>query len=138
MYKFTDFKILPRKTQMISVCMLLVSNGKKMNRLLEVLTGEGKSWIIAMFAAALGMQGKKVDIITSSSVLARRDAKAFSKFFEIFDLSVAHNTETPDMLMLSEKQANAKRAECYKKSICLLYTSPSPRDATLSRMPSSA
>ena len=24
------------------------------------------------------------------------------------------------------------------KSICLLYTSPSPRDATLSRMPSSA
>ena len=25
-----------------------------------------------------------------------------------------------------------------KKTICLLYTSPSPRDATLSRMPSSA
>ena len=25
-----------------------------------------------------------------------------------------------------------------KKDICLLYTSPSPRDATLSRMPSSA
>ena len=25
-----------------------------------------------------------------------------------------------------------------KKAICLLYTSPSPRDATLSRMPSSA
>ena len=26
----------------------------------------------------------------------------------------------------------------YKESVCLLYTSPSPRDATLSRMPSSA
>ena len=26
----------------------------------------------------------------------------------------------------------------YRKMICLLYTSPSPRDATLSRMPSSA
>ena len=26
----------------------------------------------------------------------------------------------------------------YLKDICLLYTSPSPRDATLSRMPSSA
>ena len=25
-----------------------------------------------------------------------------------------------------------------KKNICLLYTSPSPRDSTLSRMPSSA
>ena len=28
--------------------------------------------------------------------------------------------------------------ESYKYKICLLYTSPSPRDATLSRMPSSA
>ena len=28
--------------------------------------------------------------------------------------------------------------EGYQKYICLLYTSPSPRDATLSRMPSSA
>ena len=26
----------------------------------------------------------------------------------------------------------------YKRNFCLLYTSPSPRDATLSRMPSSA
>ena len=26
----------------------------------------------------------------------------------------------------------------YKDNVCLLYTSPSPRDATLSRMPSSA
>ena len=29
-------------------------------------------------------------------------------------------------------------ANTYKMRICLLYTSPSPRDATLSRMPSSA
>ena len=29
-------------------------------------------------------------------------------------------------------------AECVDRSCCLLYTSPSPRDATLSRMPSSA
>ena len=28
--------------------------------------------------------------------------------------------------------------ECRSSNICLLYTSPSPRDATLSRMPSSA
>ena len=28
--------------------------------------------------------------------------------------------------------------ECVELCICLLYTSPSPRDATLSRMPSSA
>ena len=31
-----------------------------------------------------------------------------------------------------------KFANIYKLNSCLLYTSPSPRDATLSRMPSSA
>ena len=32
-----------------------------------------------------------------------------------------------------------RRLNCYSNSFpCLLYTSPSPRDATLSRMPSSA
>ena len=30
------------------------------------------------------------------------------------------------------------RGFCVTESFCLLYTSPSPRDATLSRMPSSA
>ena len=30
------------------------------------------------------------------------------------------------------------REDCHKPNCCLLYTSPSPRDATLSRMPSSA
>ena len=34
------------------------------------------------------------------------------------------------------KQAHTKAIEVYND--CLLYTSPSPRDATLSRMPSSA
>ena len=40
-----------------------------------------------------------------------------------------------------EDHANALKAEGLdldKLDICLLYTSPSPRDATLSRMPSSA
>ena len=34
--------------------------------------------------------------------------------------------------------SNSKRPDCIIKMPCLLYTSPSPRDATLSRMPSSA
>ena len=33
---------------------------------------------------------------------------------------------------------NPIRISYIKENICLLYTSPSPRDATLSRMPSSA
>ena len=42
------------------------------------------------------------------------------------DPEVFHDTR-------SQKQASKKRPQD-----CLLYTSPSPRDATLSRMPSSA
>ena len=39
---------------------------------------------------------------------------------------------------LAELMAKAEAADEKTKMICLLYTSPSPRDATLSRMPSSA
>ena len=35
-------------------------------------------------------------------------------------------------------KASYKKANRSKTNSCLLYTSPSPRDATLSRMPSSA
>ena len=41
---------------------------------------------------------------------------------------------TPEMVMLLEGAMKAR----LNIVICLLYTSPSPRDATLSRMPSSA
>ena len=39
---------------------------------------------------------------------------------------------------LAIEQAATKKAEAAEAQVCLLYTSPSPRDATLSRMPSSA
>ena len=40
-----------------------------------------------------------------------------------------YQEQSPDLLV---------SAELLERSSCLLYTSPSPRDATLSRMPSSA
>ena len=45
-------------------------------------------------------------------------------------LGVAH--------VYAETVADAYRGMGYAAGSCLLYTSPSPRDATLSRMPSSA
>ena len=56
------------------------------------------------------------------------------------EVKVAYN----DPAYLKERHALADRDEVLAKvsgaldKICLLYTSPSPRDATLSRMPSSA
>ena len=37
-----------------------------------------------------------------------------------------------------EKTEKYEEANCYLLNTCLLYTSPSPRDGLLSRMPSSA
>ncbi len=48
--------------------------GKSRGKLLEVKTGEGKSIIISSVAIILGLCGYKVDIITTSMVLAKRDA----------------------------------------------------------------
>ena len=44
----------------------------------------------------------------------------------------------PDDTVLFELCFDVIGAEGTSSNICLLYTSPSPRDATLSRMPSSA
>jgi len=41
--------------------------------LLQVSTGEGKSMIIAVFSTLLVLFGYKVDVITSSHLLAKRD-----------------------------------------------------------------
>ena len=103
----------PRLTQLLSLCILLLSNQLQINRLLEVLTGEGKSCIIAMFAAALGLQGRKVDIVTSSPVLAKRDAANWAKFYQRFGLTVAHNTDTVELLASVQSKADMERGGVY-------------------------
>ena len=52
-----------------------------------------------------------------------------------------YNFEESDLLPSDRRDTEQERATALKglgAKICLLYTSPSPRDATLSRMPSSA
>ena len=100
-------------TQLVSVCILLLSHQSKVNRLLEVMTGEGKSLIIAMFAAALAMQGKKVDVITSSALLAQRDTEDWRPFYKKLGLKVTHNTDTEESLKLQDSEAD--KLECYEK-----------------------
>ena len=49
------------------------------------------------------------------------------------------NQEEPrQRLKQAQREAKHTRLERCHRSICLLYTSPSPRDGPLSRMPSSA
>ncbi|XP_078020234.1 uncharacterized protein LOC144459676 [Epinephelus lanceolatus] len=91
----------PRLTQMVSWCIMALS---KTGRLIQVGTGEGKSCIVAMFAAFRALRGEKVDIMSSSSVLAKRDLKEWQDFYEVLKISVDCNTD---------KQAKDLK-KCYK------------------------
>ncbi|CAF4706127.1 unnamed protein product, partial [Didymodactylos carnosus] len=64
----------------------------KKNLLAQVSTGEGKSLIIATIMIIKCLLGEKGDIITSSSVLAERDANENEKLYNLFDISVSHNS----------------------------------------------
>jgi preprotein translocase subunit SecA len=96
---------IPHDVQILSVLLLI---NKKLNkgRLAQIFTGEGKSLIIALLAALKVLEGRKVDIVTSSEVLAERDAKyGFVDFFKLLGITVSHNIESEDY--------NGKPKECY-------------------------
>ncbi|RXN08644.1 translocase subunit -like protein [Labeo rohita] len=97
-------KYKPRLTQMVSWCILVLS---KSSRLVQVGTGEGKSCIVAMFAAYQAMTGKTPDIISSSPVLAERDAKEWSAFYKELKITVDVNTNK------SEEKKLKKCYECH-------------------------
>ena len=58
--------------------------------------------------------------------------------FSAGSLSSAQDTEITAVDAITEFGADMVGNRFDKRLACLLYTSPSPRDATLSRMPSSA
>ena len=60
------------------------------------------------------------------------DALAYNTYITAYNTNMAANESFLDSATLRENVVSLAR------NICLLYTSPSPRDATLSRMPSSA
>ena len=106
----------PRQTQVVALTILMLSSKTSTSRLLEVLTGEGKSCIVAMFAAVLGIQGKHVDIITSSPILACRDAEEWADFYEIFGLKATHNSDIKHVSS-DENDPDEERRTCYKHDI---------------------
>jgi hypothetical protein len=102
----TDKHYWPRTTQLVSLCLLIKSFQE--GRLLEINTGEGKTCIIAMFAVFLAMSGRSVDIVSSSSILARRDSKEWADFYRQFEIDVGCNVTQTE---------NKERLECYKKTV---------------------
>lgn len=78
----------PRLTQLASLLLLLLSQQTdNKGCLLEIGTGEGKSCILAMFVTIMAIRGIKVDVVTSSPILARRDQEEWKKLLEMFGVS---------------------------------------------------
>ena len=90
---YTTTEFWPSNPQLVSYCLLLARNTTDKGRLLEILTGEGKSCVIAMVAATYALMGRTVDIVTSSPVLSQRDAEEWRTFYTKLNLSAACNVE---------------------------------------------
>lgn len=82
----------PRDVQLLSLLIMLNPEENK-GRLAQINTGEGKTTIVAMLAAIKALEGHKVDIITSSSELAKPQSRQQEKFFNTLGLTVSHNGE---------------------------------------------
>ena len=101
--------------------------------------------LLGEIEAQLGVSARNVpkeDIPTDSEELGLYMQLQYKQGIEIAE------EEAIDNIMMRNKYSEIKRRldydqvilgiSCAKHECCLLYTSPSPRDATLSRMPSSA
>ena len=95
-------KISPRATQLCAVALLL-NPGEGKGRLAQINTGEGKSLIVAMLAAIYALQGKKVDVITTSPELSKPEVVKKAPFFSLFNLTVGENSEYATKKVVYEK-----------------------------------
>ncbi|WP_419241541.1 hypothetical protein [Cardinium endosymbiont of Nabis limbatus] len=93
----------PRPTQLLALLMLLHPAYDK-GRLAQINTGEGKSLIVAMLAAIHGLQGKQVDVITTSTELSIPEVKEKSTFFQLLNLSVSENSPSSNKVAVYNSQ----------------------------------
>ena len=83
------------------------------------------AWMVLLFAAVMGifMYMMRKTIIVVSRLIEYDLRKQVFRHYESLDQAFFNKTPTGDLM---------------SRITCLLYTSPSPRDRTRSRMPSSA
>lgn len=91
--------------------------------LVEMLTGEGKTYALTLSAFLHALEGKGVHVITANSYLAQRDAKDNEPLFQALGLSVSYvdqNYETLASDMIQEiKNACTKQSSSLSLKIRL-------------------
>jgi len=91
---FHPKKYTLRETQMMAIWLMLRSDDQvAKGRICQMFTGEGKSITFASLAILKAMTRSYVDVVTTSHVLAKRDAEEFENLFKMFDLTVANNCD---------------------------------------------
>ena len=105
---YLDSNFEPRPIQIFAILILLDAKGQG-GRLLQILTGEGKSTVVSMLAVIKALQNEHVDIITSSITLAKRDAHERKSFYDYFNVTVAHNND--------ETSYTSGPKQCYQSDI---------------------
>ena len=78
----------PHDTQIVTFAALITSRNQGL--LGQVRTGEGKTLIVGLFAAFLGLCGHAVDILSSNSDLAIEGAEKCRPFFNLLKLDCDH------------------------------------------------
>ena len=116
---YNIFGYYPRYTQLISFY-LFINKKEDIGLIQEIKTGEGKSLIISFLAVFNNLIfNKKVDILTSSIILAERDCNLYKKFYDIFDIKTDYCRE--------ELDSSNKYKKCYETDIlygdCLSFES---------------
>ena len=103
----------PRDIQLIALLFFLFKDVNK-GLIEQINTGEGKTIIIAFLAIIKALEGKKIDILTSSCVLAERDAKEMKDFYNLFGLSVDYCKTNNDKELRENK---LEHFNCYNADI---------------------
>jgi len=86
---YKEFNYHLRNAQLIAILMFLYKEKNK-GLIEEIVTGEGKSIIIASLSIYFALRKKYVDIITSGYTLAQRDSKKYSKLYGLFNLTTSY------------------------------------------------
>ena len=114
-----------------------IGNLKVRLRLSILPTGLGDSIVIRVHELGESVDFKELGLDKTQISLLRHSLSANSGII-LFSGPTGSGKSTLLYSCLEHLSSTGKKVITVEDPICLLYTSPSPRDATLSRMPSSA
>lgn len=82
-----NYNMVPYPVQCLTVLRLADEILHSKGSISEVKTGEGKTFIISALAILLAQYGKKLDVITSTTELAKRDQQEQKKYYDLFGIT---------------------------------------------------